>query len=65
MKRASYRNGIDFIAMNDNCDMVEEKELVGTGTVFLMAELFGVTQEKVAKDVINYRKKQEHVLHQD
>lgn len=57
MKRASYRNGIDFIAMNDSCDLETVEDLVGMPTVFLLAELFGVPQERVAEDVIKYRKK--------
>lgn len=59
MKRASYREGIEIIAMNDNCDMNTVDELVGTGTVALLAWLFGVEQERVANDVIRFRKKNE------
>jgi len=53
--RAGYRDGVDFIAWNDNCDMNTVKELVGTATVLMLAELFGTTQERVAQDVIAYR----------
>lgn len=57
MKRASYREGIEIIALNDNCDLLTADELVGTGSVFLLAELFGVDQERVAADVVKYRQK--------
>lgn len=57
MKRASYREGIEIIALNDNCDVNTVDELVGTTTVFLLAHLFGVEQERVAADVIKFRKK--------
>lgn len=56
MKRASYRNGVDFIANNDEPDILEPAEMVGYPTVFLLAELFGVSQERVARDVVRLRK---------
>lgn len=62
MIRASYRNGIDFIAQMEDCDLNTvhgPNGLVGTATVFLMAELFGVSQEHVAEDVIRRRKQVE------
>lgn len=57
LKRASYKDGVDFIAWNDNCDMNAVDELVGTCSVLMLAELFGTTQERVAQDVVNYRVK--------
>lgn len=57
MKRASYREGIEIIALNDNCDLETEDELIGMPSVFLLAHLFGVDQERVARDVVRYRKR--------
>lgn len=57
MKRASYRNGIDFIACNDEPGEMDPDAIKGMPSVFLLAELFGVTQEKVAADVVRLRKK--------
>lgn len=58
MKRASYRDGIDFIAMNDEPAELEEDVVAGLATVLLVSELFGVERERVARDVVRYRKKE-------
>lgn len=57
MKRASYRDGIDFIAMNDEADELDEEVVAGLATVLLVSELFGVERDRVARDVVRYRKK--------
>ena len=61
MKRASYREGIEIIALNDSCDLETEEELVGMPSVFLLAHLFGVEQERVARDVIQYRRREARI----
>jgi hypothetical protein len=58
MKRASYREGIEIIALNDDPTELEIKHVVGTVSVHLMANLFDVSQEKVALDVIRHRLKE-------
>ena len=60
MKRASYREGIAFIALNDDpgdANALDEKWVRGYVTVVLMSELFGVETDRVARDVVRYRRK--------
>ena len=57
MKHASYRNGIDWIAFNDEPECDDPNEIAGFISSILLAELFGVTNERVAADVIRLRKK--------
>lgn len=58
MKRASYRDAIDFIAWNDSAaddgarDPERVAELVTSG---LVAEIFDVPSEKVGADVVRRR----------
>jgi hypothetical protein len=59
MKRASYRDGIDFIAQNDGCDEHDAYHLAGFVTVVMLASIFGVTPERVAADVLRRRNKLE------
>lgn len=55
-KRASYREGVAWIAYEDNLgDDEGVEELAGYISVLLLADLFGVSGEKVARDV--YRKR--------
>ncbi len=60
MKRASYRYGVSWIALNDDPGSIDAYQL---DTVFnmisvcLLADLFGKDAEDVAKDVIAYRRK--------
>jgi hypothetical protein len=58
MKRASYRNGIEHIALNDDPTELDESAVAGSISVGLLADLFGVEVERVAKDVVRFRKKQ-------
>jgi hypothetical protein len=58
MKRASYRQACDWIAWNDdwdsrnsNCESVVAKYL----STKLVADLFGLETERVAKDVVRLR----------
>jgi len=59
MKRASYRDAIDYIAHNDCDDMRDIEEIVGLVTVQLVKNIFGVPSEKVANDILRYRIKHE------
>lgn len=60
MKRASYREAIEYIAMNDSLgdfdafDWVSVQNLV---TARLVAEIFKVEPEKVGKDIVKVRDK--------
>jgi hypothetical protein len=61
MKRASYRDGIFWIAANDDTEWVDHDPEVGGGapsvTACLLADLFGVDTERVRADVIKQRAK--------
>ena len=58
MKRASYKFGIAWIALNDNPrDEEGLEEVSGYISAALLADLFSVDQKKVAQDVINFRAK--------
>jgi hypothetical protein len=59
MKRASYRDAVDWIAQNDSADEDSEvleavSSLVST---CLVADIFGVNREKVGSDIIKRRQK--------
>lgn len=55
MKRASYREGVEWIAHNDDWDPVTVKEVSTLISVVLLADLFGVAPERVAQDVVRSR----------
>jgi hypothetical protein len=62
MKRPGYREAIAWIALNDGAgdtpEWSEDPEHVGyLVTACLVADLFGVTNEKVGQDVVRYRQK--------
>lgn len=57
MKRASYREGIEIIALNDEPEEMRPEEMFGFASVMLLAGLFGVSQERVAADVVKYRQR--------
>lgn len=58
MKRASYRLGVEIIALNDEPAEMDPEVVQGLASVMLLAELFGVTQARVAEDVVAYREKE-------
>lgn len=58
MKRASYREAVEIIAMNDEPTELQAENVVGMATVMLIAEIFGTTQERVAADVVRFRKRE-------
>lgn len=60
MRRASYREGVAWIAMNDDAgsnDALEESAVQGYISTVLLADLFGVGTDRVARDVVRYRTK--------
>jgi len=57
MKRASYREGIEIIAENDEPGCFDVEEIRGFTTVQLLAGLFDVASERVATDIVRYRRK--------
>lgn len=57
MKRASYRDGVDFIAQNDEPDELDPSVMDGMASVVMLASIFGVDVNRVARDVIRLREK--------
>ena len=59
MKRASYREGVAWIAMNDETGSGHSAEdIAGYVSTLLLADLFNVEPEKVASDVASFRRLQ-------
>lgn len=58
MKRASYRAGLWFIALNDEPLDMDPASVAGYVSVQLLSELFNVPAEKIGRDVVRYRKQQ-------
>lgn len=61
MKRASYREAIAWIALNDSAgdsDAVELEAATHLITSALVADIFAVDQHRVGKDVVRYRKRE-------
>lgn len=56
-KAPSYREGVEYVAMNDEPTHREVENVQYMPTIQLMALLFGKTVEEVAIDVIAFRKK--------
>jgi hypothetical protein len=62
MKRASYRKAVIWIALNDGSGdswALEVGEVANQLTVVLVADLFGISADRVASDVVSYRQKQD------
>lgn len=57
VKRASYREAVAWIAMNDEPTEDDLNEVAEAITVCLIADIFGVFPDRVAGDVLRYRKK--------
>lgn len=58
MKRASYRDGVAWIALNDEAgseDRLNEEVVKSYISTILLADLFGKPEEDVAKDIVRYR----------
>lgn len=57
MKRASYKHGVEIIALNDEAGEMDAEVMQSMISVSLLADLFGVEASKVAHDVVAFRKK--------
>lgn len=55
MKRASYRHGVEILALNGDYDLDTVEALAADMTVDLLATLFAVEPERVARDVLRVR----------
>lgn len=60
MKRASYREAVYWIAWNDDpADGPDTERIAAYVTAGLIADIFGVEPEKVARDVARCRRKED------
>lgn len=57
MKRASYREGVAWIAWNDEPEDGDPENVAGYISTGLLADLFHVERERVAEDIVRYRVK--------
>lgn len=55
MKRASYRHGVEIIALNEEPEERDPKVVAGMTSVGLLATLFGVDVKRVAGDIVRFR----------
>lgn len=59
MKRASYRDAIDMIAHNDEPTELDVESIRTYTTTQLVAEIFGATDHKVARDILRLRERRD------
>lgn len=59
MKRRGYRYGVAWISLNDDPLETDPEAISGLISVLLLADLFSVEPERVAQDVIRFRRKEE------
>ena len=62
MKRASYRDAVAWIAYNDGEGDYDARSVAyvqGMISTLLVADLFGVEPERVARDVVRLRSRSE------
>jgi hypothetical protein len=60
MKRASYREAVEWIALNDSLGdaAVDTRDTIaGFISVCIIADIFDVSRGRVADDVMRYREK--------
>ncbi len=55
MKRPGYKEAVQWIADHDNGANHDHEEIAGYITSALVADIFGVPQEKVGRDVYKKR----------
>lgn len=63
MKRASYREGVSWIAWNDEPEDGDPENVAGYISTGLLADIFHVERERVAEDIVRYRIKHCGVEH--
>jgi hypothetical protein len=56
-KKPSYRELIAYVALNDEPTCMDVEDMVGHASVHAINVAFGTPLEVVAKDVVNYRKR--------
>jgi len=55
VKRASYREAIEYVALNDEPSEIDADAMIGFASVQLIAHVFRVDDERVARDVVRKR----------
>lgn len=60
MKRASYKHGIELIALNDEPSVLDVDDLEESAgiSINLLADLFEVPLRKVCEDIVRLRRKE-------
>lgn len=58
MKRASYREAIEYIALNDDAGSFSLEDILAAISVQLVSCLFEVEADKVAADVLRRRSRE-------
>lgn len=58
-RRAPYSEVVEYIALNDEPLLLNAEDLVGFPSVQACAIAYGKTYERVAADVVKFRKKEE------
>jgi hypothetical protein len=61
MRPASYRAGVEWIALNDEPGDRDPETASDYISSLLLAELFGVEPERVGRDVVRYRTKHDPI----
>lgn len=56
--RASYRKGIEWIALNDEALETDPEVVSSLPSVCMLADLFGKDPAEVAKAVVRFREKE-------
>lgn len=57
-----YDRGIEFIALNDEPECVDAKEIRGYISVITLAECLRVPASRIARDVVKFRKRHHEYL---
>lgn len=58
MRPARYRDGVYWIAHNDDTGNDDPEEVAGQISTLLLADLFGAEPEDVAADIIDLRRRE-------
>jgi hypothetical protein len=56
MTTPTYQHAVEWIAFNDDPDEMRVSRVAGYTTTKLVADIFGVSEHKVARDVVTVRK---------
>jgi hypothetical protein len=57
MKRPSYRDAVELIALNDEPCEMDADTITGLASVQIVAALFNVEPDRLARDIVRYRER--------